>query len=112
MELKLSLNALEEAISLRRPVEGWIHHSDRGSQYYSNAYINVLEETGADISMSRKGSPYDNACMESFFGSLKKEYLYKHVFATEAEAMLSIQFYIKFYNKNRMHSSLVYLGPL
>jgi len=112
MGLELSLNALEEAISLRQPSEGWIHHSDRGSQYCSTAYINALEEAGADISMSRKGSPYDNACIESFFGSLKKEYLYKHVFATKAEAMLAIQFYIKFYNKKRMHSSLGYLSPL
>lgn len=112
MDLELSLNTLNEAISLREPSEGWIHHSDRGAQYCSHAYTEALKEAGADISMSRKGNPYDNACMESFFGSLKQEYLHKHVFATKAEARLAIQFYINFYNKKRMHSSLDYMSPL
>ncbi|MBO0996137.1 IS3 family transposase, partial [Bacillus sp. SD088] len=111
MRHELSLNALKEALALRRPGEGMIHHSDRGSQYCSNAYINTLKKVGAQISMSRKANPYDNACMESFFASLKKEYLYKHVFATKAEAILAIQFYIKFYNEKRMHSSNGYLSP-
>lgn len=81
---ELSLNALKEALALRQPEEGWIHHSDRGSQYCSNAYINTLRKADAQISMSQKANPYDNACMESFFASLKKEYLYKHVFATKS----------------------------
>lgn len=109
---ELCLNALKEAIALRQPKDGWIHHSDRGAQYCSNTYLNTLKEAGATISMSRKATPYDNACVESFFGSLKKEYLYKHVFATKAEARLAIQFYIKFYNKKRMHSSIDYLSPM
>lgn len=109
---ELSLNALKEAIALRQPKEGWIHHSDRGAQYCSHDYIDELKEARAEISMSRKANPYDNACMESFFGSLKKEYLYKHVFATKAEAILAIQFYIKFYNEKRMHSSIGYLSPM
>ncbi|RYG71911.1 IS3 family transposase [Lentibacillus lipolyticus] len=109
---ELCLNALKEAIALRQPEIGWIHHSDRGAQYCSNAYLNTLEEAGAQISMSRKATLYDNACVESFFSSLKKEYLYKHVFATKAEAIIAIQFYIKFYNKKRMHSSIGYLSPM
>lgn len=112
MGKELTLNALKEAVALRQPKEGWIHHSDRGSQYCANAYLNTLKESGAQVSMSRKGTPYDNACMESFFASLKKEFLYKHVFPTKAEAILAIQFYIKFYNEKRMHSSIGYLTPL
>lgn len=109
---ELCLNALKEAIKLRQPGEGWMHHSDRGSQYCANAYLSALKQAGATISMSRKAMPYDNACIESFFASLKKEYLYKQVFQTKAEAILAIQFYIKFYNEKRMHSSNGYFSPL
>ncbi|MFG6120813.1 IS3 family transposase [Thalassobacillus sp. B23F22_16] len=112
MEQSLSLHALEEAISLREPEAGWIHHSDQGSQYCSRAYVKTLEEAQATISMSRKGTPYDNACVESFFASFKKEYLYKYVFPTKAEAILAVQFYIKFYNQKRMHSFLDDKSPI
>lgn len=112
MQRSLSLNALEEAIALRQPEEGWIHHSDQGSQYCANEYLSTLGEAGAKVSMSRKGTPYDNACVESFFASLKKEFLYKRVFPTKDEAILAIQFYIAFYNQKRMHSSLDYLSPM
>lgn len=112
MEHRLCLHALEEAVALREPKAGWIHHSDQGSQYCSRAYIETLEAANATISMSRKGTPYDNACVESFFASLKKEYLYKYVFPTKKEALLAIQFYIRFYNEKRMHSSLGYLSPM
>ena len=61
--------------------------------------------------MSRKATPYDNACVESFFASLKKEYLYKCVFKTKAEAIAAVQFYIEFYNRKRMHSTLGYATP-
>lgn len=111
MRKELSLEALKEAIALRQPEKGWIHHSDRGAQYCSNEYVETLVEAGATISMSRKANPYDNACMESFFASLKKEHLYKCVFETKIEAMLAIEFYIKFYNNKRMHSSLDYISP-
>ncbi|MHA6251815.1 IS3 family transposase [Oceanobacillus sp. CAU 1775] len=111
MRKELSLGALKEAITLRQPKEGWIHHSDRGSQYCANDYVETLVEAGATISMSRKGNPYDNSCMESFFASLKKEYLYKCVFETKIQAILAIEFYIKFYNEKRMHSSLDYMSP-
>ncbi|PSL45050.1 transposase InsO family protein [Salsuginibacillus halophilus] len=112
MEARLSLNALREAIARRRPEEGFVHHSDRGSQYTSNAYVKTLEEAGAVISMGRKGDPYDNACMESFFASLKKEFLHKQTFATKEEAYAAVDFYIRFYNQHRMHSSLNYVSPM
>ncbi|UOR10905.1 IS3 family transposase [Halobacillus amylolyticus] len=112
MDHTLCLKALEKALAIRNPKSGWIHHSDRGSQYCSKAYLDTLKEAGATISMSRKGNPYDNACAESFFASLKKEYLYKHVYETKAEAKLAIQFYINFYNQKRLHSTLDYLTPL
>src|SRR5699024_8829913 len=112
MRQELSINTLKEAIALRQPKKGWIHHSDRGAQYCASKYVDILKESGATISMSRKAMPYDNACMESFFASLKKEFVYKQVFRTKEEAILGIRFYIKFYNEKRMHSSLDYLSPL
>lgn len=112
MEHTLPLRALRKAIAERNPSEGWIHHSDRGSQYCSTKYIEELVETKATISMSRKGTPYDNACVESFFASLKKEYVYKLVFRTKAEAIAAIDFYINFYNRKRIHSTLGYASPI
>lgn len=107
----LSIRAIEHAIKIRQPEEGWIHHSDRGSQYASNDYIKVLKEAKAEISMSRKGNPYDNACVESFFASMKKEYLNHFAFQTKAEAIGAIEFYIEFYNRRRIHSTLDYVTP-
>ncbi|WP_338030763.1 IS3 family transposase [Cytobacillus citreus] len=112
MDKKLPLRALKEAITLRNPGEGWIHHSDRGSQYCSNSYIDELKAAKATISMSRKATPYDNACVESFFASLKKEYLYKFVFHTKAEAIAAVKYYIQFYNRKRTHSTLGYATPV
>jgi putative transposase len=111
MDHTLPLRALEKALSLRKPTKGWIHHSDRGTQYCSKNYIKALEDAEATISMSQKATPYDNACVESFFASLKKEYLYKWAFKTKAEAVAAIQFYIEFYNRKRMHSTLDYATP-
>lgn len=112
MDYTLPLRALERALALRNPEEGWIHHSDQGSQYCSKKYIETLKEAGAIISMSRKANPHDNACVESFFGSLKKEYLYKWVFKTKAEAIAAVEFYVEFYNRKRMHSTLGYATPI
>jgi|SRR5690625_2993305 len=111
MRKELCVNTLKEAIALREPTEELIHHSDRGAQYSSKSYLNRLEEIGAIISMSRKANPFDNACMESFFASFKKEFLYKQIYATKAEAILGVEFYIKFYNDRRLHSSIGYLSP-
>ena len=112
MDHTLPLRALKEAVAQRKPSEGWIHHSDRGTQYCSKKYIEALNEAKAVISMSRKATPYDNACVESFFASLKKEYLYKFVFPTKAEAIAAVKFYIQFYNRKRTHSTLGYATPL
>ncbi|QOY38501.2 IS3 family transposase [Anaerobacillus isosaccharinicus] len=112
MDHTLPLRALKTAIKLRQPGEGWIHHSDRGSQYCANNYIEKLEEAKATISMSRKANPYDNACVESFFASMKKEYIYKFAFQTKAEAIAAVKFYIEFYNRKRMHSTLDYATPI
>lgn len=112
MNHTLPLRALEEAVSKRQPKQEWIHHSDRGSQYCSSNYLDALREANATISMSRKANPYDNACVESFFASLKKEYLYKWAFKTKGEAIQAVQFYIEFYNRKRMHSTLNYATPI
>lgn len=112
MKHTLPLDALKKAIQIRQPEEGWIHHSDRGSQYCSTNYIDELVEAKAEISMSRKATPYDNACMESFFASLKKEYLHKFVFQTKSEAIAAVNFYIEFYNRKRIHSTLNYASPM
>jgi putative transposase len=112
MDHSLPLRALRKAITLRKPSEGWIHHSDRGTQYCSKKYIEALKEAKAVISMSRKSTPYDNACVESFFASLKKEYLYKFVFYTKAQAIAAVEFYIQFYNRKRTHSTLGYATPI
>ena len=112
MDQSLCLKALEKALAMRKPKGEWIHQSDRGSQYSSRAYIDKLKEAGAKISMSRKGNPYDNACVESFFGSFKKEFMYKTVYKTKEEAKRAIECYITFYNQKRIHSTLDYLTPL
>lgn len=112
MKYTMPLRALKKAIELRQPAEGWIHHSDRGSQYCSNGYIQELQNAKAIISMSRKATPYDNACVESFFASMKKEYLYKFAFQTKAQAIAAVKFYVEFYNRKRMHSTLDYATPM
>jgi putative transposase len=104
--------ALERAINARKPEKDFIHHSDRGSQYCSNDYIELLNENGAQISMSRKGDPYDNACIESFHATIKKDLIYRNKYKTRAEAMASIANYIiGFYNEKRKHSKLLYSTP-
>ncbi|MEM5018703.1 IS3 family transposase [Metabacillus indicus] len=112
MKKELPLKALNMAIQTRMPREGLIHHSDRGSQYCSTRYINVLDTNKIKISMSRKGNPYDNACIESFHATIKKEWIYRKRFTTREEAVRSINYYIgSFYNERRKHSTLGYLSP-
>lgn len=108
----LSIKALNMAITTRQPAEGITHHSDRGSQYCSNDYIDILEDRKFQISMSRKGDPYDNACIESFHATLKKDLVYRRKFKTRAEAIKAINYYISgFYNEKRKHSKLGYYSP-
>jgi putative transposase len=113
MRRELPLQALQRALSSRRPAPGLIHHSDRGSQYASHDYRNVLRDHEVACSMSRAGDCYDNAVAESFFASLKKECLRRVHFATYTEAYDAIASYIDgFYNPTRRHSALGYLSPI
>ena len=106
-------DALEMAISLRHPQAGLLHHSDRGSQYASAEYQAVLQTDQAVPSMSRAGNCYDNAAMESFFGTLKCELIHDRHYRTRAEARQDIFEYIEvFYNRQRRHSSLGFLSPV
>ena len=110
---ELTLMALRMALLKRRPLPGLIHHSDRGSQYTSHAYQLVLKAHHVRPSLGKVGSCFDNAAMESFFGSLKSEWLYFHRFDTRQQAMTSIFYYIEsFYNRKRQHSTIGYLSPL
>jgi len=105
--------ALGMALSQRRPSKPLLLHSDRGSQFASSAYRQLLAQHGLVASMSRKGNCYDNAFIESFWSSLKYELVYHHRFATYAEARTAIFDYIEtFYNRTRLHSSLAYRSPV
>jgi transposase InsO family protein len=102
----LTLSALRQALAYRRPSAGLIHHSDRGKQYAAGGYQILLREYGIVCSMSRKGDCWDNAPMESFFGTLKQELVYHERFATRDEAKAKIFEYIEvFYNRQRRHSA-------
>jgi len=103
----LAINALSMAITKRRPPKGLIHHTDRGSQYACSSYRKILKLIGAICSMSRKGNCWDNACVESFFHSLKTEMTFFEEFETRAEAVSKIFEWIEvFYNRQRIHSFL------
>ena len=113
LDARLVIAALRMALLQRRPKAALIIHSDRGMQFASAAYRQVLAQHGLVASMSRKGNCYDNAFIESFWSSLKYEVVYHRRFATRAEARASIFDYIEaFYNRTRLHSSLGYLSPL
>ena len=113
MSSRLVVDALEMAVSRRLPGEGLVAHSDRGSQYASDHYQRLLERHGITCSMSRRGDCWDNAPMESFFASLKKELVHQENYQTRAEARVSVFEYIEvFYNRVRRHSALGYLSPV
>jgi transposase InsO family protein len=110
---RLVETALDMALASRRPAAGLVHHSDRGSQYTSHEYRGLLECHGIVMSMSGKGEPYDNALMESFFGTLKAECVERHDFQTPTQARACIFEYLEvFYNRQRLHSSLGYRSPM
>ena len=112
MTTALTLGALRMALRLRQPEPGLIHHSDQGSQYTDKLYKAELEDHGIVISMNGAGSWYDNAPMESFFGTLKSEQVHHCVYRTRNEARSDVFYYIEaFYNRCRLHSSLGYLSP-
>ena len=113
MRVSLVNDALEMAIKRRNPSSGLIWHTDRGSQYASNAHKDLLKKNGIVQSMSRKGNCWDNAVAESFFHSLKTEFTNHEMFETRAKANEMIFEYIEvFYNRERMHSSNNYLSPV
>ena len=113
MRKELPLKALNIALDSRKTTGELIHHSDRGVQYSSHAYVDCLLSNNIEISMSRKGHPYDNACIESFHATIKKELIYRRKFKTRDEAYRSVSTYIvSFYNERRKHSTLGYLHPI
>ena len=112
MTSRLVVDALALAVARRLPSENLLAHSDRGSQYASEHYQRVLSEAGIRCSMSRKANCWDNAPMESFFATLKKELVHHEDYATREQAKASIFEYIEaFYNRQRRHSTLGYVSP-
>ena len=113
MEDDLTLAALRMALEQRRPAPGLVHHSDRGSQYASGDYTELLKAHGCKISMSHKSSPWENAACESWMKTLKYEEVYRQEYRDLAEARASIERFIeKVYNQQRLHSALGYRPPL
>jgi putative transposase len=113
LETELALGALRMALSRRSVGPGLVHHSDRGVQYASRDYTDLLQRQGIQISMSRKGNPWDNAACESFMKTLKYEEIYRSEYRNLAEARSSIgQFLERIYNRKRLHSALGYVPPV
>jgi putative transposase len=113
LDRSLVVNALESALCQRHPVAGLLHHSDRGSQYASAEFQARLDEEEMVCSMSRKGDCWDNAAVESFFGTLKQELVNRCQFATRESARKQVFEYIEvWYNRQRRHSALGYLSPI
>jgi putative transposase len=112
MEEHLVLTALQLAIHDRQPTPGLIHHSDRGTQYAGHAYQSLLATHDMTCSMSRKGNCWDNACVESFFSTLKRELPNDHVFDDSSAVDAAVFTYVNgFYNTHRRHSTLGYVTP-
>lgn len=112
MTNNLVSQSLFRAVAVKRPTQGLIHHSDRGSQYCATEYRKLLEQFKMRASMSRKGNCYDNAPIESFWGVLKNELVHHRHFATRSDAIREITEYIElFYNRKRCQQRLGYLSP-
>ena len=113
MNKALVIRALMMAVNLRKPPPGLIHHSDRGSQYASHAYQKLLEQHGMIPSMSRKGNCWDNAPVERFFSSLKREWTGDQLYKTRKKAIADVREYVAvYYNSRRLHSTLGYKTPM
>lgn len=112
LTVELAERALTMALTNRTLTAGLLHHSDRGSQYAATRYQRLLNKYGITTSMSRTGNCWDNACVESFFGTLKRELVYHRHYATRKDATQDIFEYIEvFYNRTRRHSTLGYNSP-
>jgi putative transposase len=112
LEAELALAALRMALTQRKPAAGLIHHSDRCVQYASRSYADVLKTHGVQISMSRKGNPYDNGACESFMKTLKYEEVYRNDYRDMTEACACIGEFLEcIYNERRLHSALGYVPP-
>ena len=113
LDTSLPLDALQMARRQRRPKAGLLHHSDRGSQYASEAYRERLAAWSVSPSMSRKGNCYDNAAMESFWSTLKEELVHRTRFESRAQVASAIFDYIEtFYNRERLHCALDFISPV
>jgi len=113
IDSKLVTDALRMAISQRKPQAGLVHHSDRGVQYACEDFQEMLKSNGIICSMSRRGNCWDNACMESFFGSFKMEWMRDKKYISFEEAKKDIFKYVElFYNRRRRHASLGYVSPV
>jgi putative transposase len=113
LEDELTLAALRMALERRSPAASLVHHSDRGVQYASGDYTDLLKQQGITISMSRKGSPWDNAACESFMKTLKYEEVYRQEYRDLEEARTLIEEFLeKIYNQKRLHSALGYRPPV
>ena len=112
MRTELIENALLNALVARAPAARLVHHSDRGSQYASAVYRGLLKRHGFECSMSRAGDCYDNAVIESFFGTFKQEWAHHRRWAALDDARAGTHDYIEvFYNRQRLHSALGYRTP-
>jgi putative transposase len=113
LEVSLTLNALRMALGQRSVSPGLVHHSDRGVQYASHDYTQLLQDNGIEISMSRKANPWDNAACESFMKTLKYEEVHRTEYRNLAHARASMKTFLeKIYNQKRLHSSLSYRSPV
>jgi putative transposase len=108
----LTLDALRQAINLRQPAPGVLHHSDRGVQYAAAGYQRVLRQHGFRVSMSRVGNCWDNAVMESFMATLKTELVHRAGWRTRSEALSALREYLTWYNLQRRHTSLGFRSPV
>jgi putative transposase len=113
MTKQLVIDALKIAITNERPAAGLIFHSDRGSQYASYDFQDLLREYQIRQSMSAKGDCYDNACAESFFATIKKDLIHRRRFSTRSQATLAmVNYIVSWYNPKRIHSALGDLSPM